>query len=138
MFHYTHDIYIYMYSYIMIHVRLGWVSLIGWRVRGIIKPMCAMLNNVRTTVGGINSCTTHDACDGVVACCPFPPLFNVGNMTDVVEQCGTTSFLASPRARTSFNIGERGKGDSVGRARGQRSVDCKQWKWYRNKFPRRS
>ena len=68
-----------------------------------------MLNNVWTTVGGIKSCTTHDACDGVVARCPFPPLFNVGNMTDVVEQCGTTSFLASPRARTSFNIGEKGE-----------------------------
>ena len=74
-----------------------------------------MLNNVWTTVGGIKSCTTHDACDGVVARCPFPPLFNLGNMTDVVDQCGATSFLASPQARTSFNIGERGKGIQLGR-----------------------
>ena len=36
-------------------------------------------------------------------------------MTDVVEQCGATSFFISPQARPTFNIGERGKGDSVGR-----------------------
>ena len=42
------------------------------------------------------------------------PLLNVGNTTDVVEQCGIT-FLVLPQARTTFNIAERGKGDSVGR-----------------------
>ena len=49
-------------------------------------------------------------------CCtlPLPPLLNVGNTTDVVEQCGIT-FLVLPHARTSFNIGERGEGVSVGR-----------------------
>ena len=41
------------------------------------------------------------------------PLLNVGNTTDVVEQCGIT-FSVLPQARTTFNIGERGKGDSVG------------------------
>ena len=88
----------------------GWMD--GSRAR--IKPICAMLNSVWTTVGGINSCTTHDAWYGVVARCPFPPLLNVGNTTDVPEQCGIT-FLVLPRARTTSNIGERGEGDSVGR-----------------------
>ena len=41
------------------------------------------------------------------------PLLNVGNPTDVVEQCGIT-FLALPQARTTFNIGERGKGIQLG------------------------
>ena len=81
--------------------------------RARIKPICAMLNSVWTTVGGINSCTTHDAWYGVVARCPFPP-----------PQCWQHDGcrLAVPHYIFSFAPGTyhlqhwwEGKGDSVGK-----------------------
>ena len=93
---------------------MAWMGVFDWMdcSRARTKPICAMFNSLWTTVGGINSCTTDDVWYGVVARYPFPLLI-VGNPRDVVEQCGIT-FLVLPRARTTFNIGERGKGIQLG------------------------